>query len=139
MPGYHADIRETRHRFGDLRAVLAAASPARSGDALAGIAAESAEQRVAARMVLADLPLSRFLEEAMVPYEEDEVTRLIIDTHDADAFAPIAAMTVGAFREWLLAESVDKHSITACAKGLTPEMVAAVSKLMRNQDLVLVA
>ncbi|OSZ66983.1 ethanolamine ammonia lyase large subunit [Sphingomonas sp. IBVSS1] len=136
MP-YHQDLGGTRHVFADLRAVMAAASPHRSGDVLAGVAATSAEQRVAARLVLADLPLARFLTEAVVPYEADEVTRLIIDRHDTAAFAPIAHLTVGGFRDWLLVN--DGAAITAVAAGLTPEMVAAVSKLMRNQDLIAVA
>ncbi|MBP2313816.1 ethanolamine ammonia-lyase subunit EutB [Azospirillum soli] len=129
----------TRHSFPDLKALLAAASPHRSGDALAGIAADSDEQRAAARFILADLPLKTFLAEPLIPYEEDEVTRLIHDSHDADAFAPIASLTVGQFREWLLSESADNPTLAARAPGLTPEMVAAVSKLMRNQDLIAVA
>ena len=139
MPSYQTDWTGTRHRFEDLRALLAAATPLRSGDVLAGIAATSAEQRVAARYLLADLPLSTFLKELVVPYEADEVSRLIIDTHDAAAFAPVARLTVGAFREWLLANTTDGAQIAAIAPGLTPEMAAAVSKLMRNQDLVAVA
>ncbi|WP_448204205.1 ethanolamine ammonia-lyase subunit EutB [Azospirillum sp. sgz302134] len=129
----------TRHGFPDLKALLAAASPHRSGDALAGIAATSDEQRVAARRILADLPLKRFLDEPLIPYEEDEVTRLILDTHDAGAFAPVASLTVGEFREWLLSERTDGPALAALVPGLTPEMVAAVSKLMRNQDLIAVA
>ncbi|MEO8719286.1 MAG: ethanolamine ammonia-lyase subunit EutB, partial [Burkholderiales bacterium] len=109
----------------------------RSGDVLAGVAAESAEERMAARMALADLPLSVFLQEAVVPYEEDDVTRLILDSHDKAAFAAVASLTVGEFREWLLASSSEQ--VSALAKGVTPEMAAAVSKLMRNQDLVSVA
>ncbi len=118
---------------------MASASPARSGDELAGLAAASAAERMAARAVLADLPLTRFLNEVMVPYEEDEVTRLIIDTHDERAFAPIAHLTVGGFRDWLLSNEVGAEALSAVAPGLTPEMVAAVSKLMRNQDLIAVA
>ena len=129
----------TRHSFPDLKSLLAVASPHRSGDALAGIAADSDEQRAAARFILADLPLKTFLAEPLVPYEEDEVTRLIHDTHDAAAFAPVASLTVGQFREWLLSEAADSHALAALAPGLTPEMVAAVSKLMRNQDLIAVA
>ena len=129
----------TRHVFADLTALLAAASPHRSGDALAGIAADSGERRVAARLVLADLPLAAFLAEAVVPYEDDAVTRLILDTHDAAAFAPVASMTVGELREWLLSEAADGPALAALAPGLTPEMAAAVSKLMRNQDLIAVA
>jgi ethanolamine ammonia-lyase large subunit len=125
--------------FRDLKHVMASASPLRSGDELAGLAAQSAAERMAARAVLADLPLTRFLQEVLVPYERDEVTRLIIDTHDAQAFAPIAHLTVGGFRDWLLSDAVDADVLTAVAPGLTPEMVAAVSKLMRNQDLIAVA
>jgi ethanolamine ammonia-lyase large subunit len=135
---YAVDLAGTRHRFDDLKALLACATPFRSGDRLAGLAADSAERRVAARYVLADTPLSVFLSEALVPYEEDEVTRLIIDTHDPAAFAPIAHLTVGAFREWLLSNDTDAERLTAVAAGVTPEMAAAVSKLMRNQDLIAV-
>jgi ethanolamine ammonia-lyase large subunit len=139
VPSYRTDLAGTRHGFDDLRAVLAAATPLRSGDVLAGLAAESAERRVAARYVLADLPLATFLDDLVIPYEADEVSRLIADTHDAAAFAPVASLTVGAFREWLLSSDTDGAAIAALAPGLTPEMVAAVAKLMRNQDLVAVA
>jgi ethanolamine ammonia-lyase large subunit len=125
--------------FADLCDLLAKASPARSGDHLAGVAAGSAEERVAAQMALADLPLTTFLNEVVVPYESDEVTRLIIDSHDAAAFAAISHLTVGAFREWLLGDDVDAAALTKVAPGITPEMAAAVSKIMRIQDLVLVA
>ncbi|MCL9851911.1 ethanolamine ammonia-lyase subunit EutB [Ralstonia solanacearum P673] len=127
------------YRFDSLRDVLAKASPARSGDALAGIAAASAAERVAAQMALAEIPLKHFLDEAVVPYEADEVTRLIVDTHDADAFAPVRHLTVGDFRDWLLGDAADALALAALAPGLTPEMAAAVSKLMRVQDLILVA
>lgn len=139
MPDYAITLGQTRFRFAGLRALLAAASPARSGDELAGIAAQSAEQRVAARMVLADVPLAHFLEEQVVPYETDEVTRLIVDTHDAAAFAPLASKTVGEMREWLLSDGTSGEAIARAARGITPEMAAAVSKLMRNQDLVAAA
>lgn len=125
--------------FADLRDLLAKATPPRSGDRLAGIAAGTAEEMVAARMCLADVPLKQFLSEAVVPYEDDEVTRLIIDSHDAKAFAPVASLTVGAFRDWLLSDAATPAILNKLARGLTPEMVAAVSKLMRNQDLILVA
>ena len=128
-----------RHRFEDLRHLLAAATPRRSGDELAGIAAGSDAERVAARRVLAELPLKAFLSESVVPYEADEVTRLILDTHDAMAFAAVSHMTVGDFRDWLLSHEADAAALAALAPGLTPEMVAAVSKLMRNQDLIAVA
>ncbi|HYH22535.1 MAG TPA: ethanolamine ammonia-lyase subunit EutB [Azospirillum sp.] len=139
MPAYAHTLGRQRHRFDDLKAVMACASPRRSGDELAGIAADSDERRVAARMVLADLPLSTFLDEALVPYESDDVTRLILDGHDARAFAPVSSMTVGEFREWLLSYEADTAALAALAPGLTPEMAAAVSKLMRNHDLVTVA
>src|SRR6201996_4788699 len=132
-------IRETMYHFEDLRDLLAKASPYRSGDALAGIAAETQEQRAAAQMALADLPLRTFLQQAVVPYEKDEVTRLIVDSHDPIAFSPIASLTVGEFRDWLLSDAATGKALAALGPGLTPEMVAAVSKLMRVQDLILVA
>ncbi|HYP57099.1 MAG TPA: ethanolamine ammonia-lyase subunit EutB [Beijerinckia sp.] len=138
MP-HTCDISGTRYTFPDLRTLLARASPARAGDRLAGLAAASDEERVAARMALADLPLTHFLNEALVPYEQDEVTRLILDTQDKNAFAPVASLTVGAFRDWLLSDEATSEKLAALAPGLTPEMAAAVSKLMRNQDLIAVA
>lgn len=126
-------------RFDSLRQLLAKASPARSGDYLAEIAAGSDVERAAAQMALADVPLKRFLDEALIPYEEDEVTRLIIDTHDAQAFAAVSHLTVGGFRDWLLGDEATEASLRALAPGVTPEMAAAVSKIMRVQDLVLVA
>ena len=139
MAVYRCDLGQERHVFADLRAVLAAASPRRSGDELAGLAAGSDAERVAARMVLADLPLSHFLDHAVVPYEDDEVTRLIVDTHDPAAFAPVSHLTVGGFRDWLLSHEATTEALAALAPGLTPEMVAGVSKLMRVQDLIAVA
>lgn len=136
---YVASCGGTRHVFADLRQLLACASPSRSGDQLAGLAAGSEAERVAARMALADLPLRRFLDEALIPYEADEVTRLIMDQHDAEAFAAVAHLTVGGFRDWLLSYEADAPVLKALAPGLTPEMVAAVSKLMRNADLIAVA
>ena len=136
---FHSTVGGHTHTFADLRELLAKASPARSGDALAGIAATSAAERVASRTALADVPLARFLTEPVVPYETDDVTRLILDGHDAAAFAPVAALTVGGLRDWLLADAADTAALTALAPGLTPEMVAAVSKLMRNADLIAVA
>ena len=136
---YRTTLAGQVYGFDDLKQVMACASPARSGDHLAGVAAETAQQRMAARHVLADLPLKVFLQEALVPYEDDNITRLIIDTHDAAAFAPVAHLTVGGFRDWLLGEQASTEVLTALAPGLTPEMVAAVSKLMRNQDLIAVA
>ena len=132
-------IGSTTWVFDDLKDLMAKATPPRSGDVLAGVAAGSAEQAVAARMLLADQPLSRFLAEPLVPYETDEVTRLICDGHDDAAFAPIASLTVGEFREFLLGESATSAVLAALAPGVTPEMAAAVSKLMRNQDLILAA
>ncbi|WP_425260667.1 ethanolamine ammonia-lyase subunit EutB [Rubrivivax sp. RP6-9] len=137
--GYRATLGPHTHAFADLRTLMAKATPARSGDQLAGVAADSAQERVAARMALADVPLRRFLSEALVPYEDDAVTRLIIDSHDAAAFAPVAHLTVGGFRDWLLSDAATGPVLAALAPGLTPEMVAAVSKLMRNQDLMAVA
>lgn len=136
---YQHTIRGTTYSFDHLRELMAKASPPRSGDELAGIAAASATERVAAQMTLADLPLSVFLNEAVVPYEDDEVTRLIVDTHDGGAFAPLASLTVGELRNWLLAEETTGEILAGLASVFTPEMVAAVSKLMRLQDLVLVA
>ncbi len=126
-------------QFADLKAVMAKATPERSGDRLAGIAAESAAERMAAKLCLAELPLQRFLDEAVVPYEDDEVTRLIVDTHDRAAFAAVSHLTVGGFRDWLLSDAADSAALSRLHAGLTPEMVAAVSKLMRQQDLILVA
>jgi ethanolamine ammonia-lyase large subunit len=125
--------------FDDLRDLLAKATPPRSGDRLAGLAAETAEEMIAARMALADVPLQRFLAETVVPYEDDEVTRLIIDSHDAAAFAGISSLTVGGFRDWLLSDAATAATLAQVARGITPEMAAAVSKLMRNQDLILAA
>ncbi|WP_405949587.1 ethanolamine ammonia-lyase subunit EutB [Streptomyces prunicolor] len=137
MSTYTSTLGGHRYRFGSLARLLAAASPERSGDRLAGLAASSAQERVAARWALADVPLTAFLAEPVIPYETDDVTRLILDTHDTGAFAAVAGMTVGGFREWLLA--ADAGELAAVAPGLTPEMVAAVSKLMGNADLVAVA
>jgi ethanolamine ammonia-lyase large subunit len=135
MANFAHSFRGATYRFADLKQVLACASARRSGDELAGLAAESDTQRVAARAVLADLPLAIFLETPLIPYE----SRLIFDTHDAAAFKPVAHLTVGAFRDWLLSYEADSAALTKLAPGLTPEMVAAVSKLMRNQDLISVA
>jgi ethanolamine ammonia-lyase large subunit len=123
----------------DLKTLLARASPARSGDELAGVAAQSAEERVRAQMQLADVPLKRFLSEPLIPYETDEVTRLICDSHDVEAFAVIAPLAVGEFREFLLSEETTGDTLAALSAGITPEMAAAVSKIMRVQDLVTVA
>ena len=132
-------IGNTRYAFADLRELLAKATPMRSGDVLAGVAAESAEERVAAQFALADAGLAHFLDEEIVPYQEDEVTRLIADTHDADAFAPVRSFTVGELRDWLLSDEATPERLAALAPGITPEMAAAVSKLMRVQDLIAAA
>jgi len=137
--GYKVSLGLHTYQFSDLKTVMAKASPLRSGDCLSGVAALSNEERVAAALVLADLPLKRFLEEQLIAYEDDEVTRVILDDHQADAFAPISSFTVGDFRNWLLSDAVGANELNAVAMGLTPEMVAAVSKIMRNQDLILVA
>jgi ethanolamine ammonia-lyase large subunit len=139
MSRYAATIAGRRYAFDDLKQLLARATPLRSGDQLAGLAAADAKERVAAQMILADVPLRRFLEEPLVEYEKDEVTRLILDTHDNAAFAPIADLTVGQFREWLLEYDTTGDRIAAASRGITPEMAAAASKIMRNQDLILAA
>ena len=136
---YRQIINTTSYTFDDLRDLLAKATPPRSGDRLAGVAADSAEQMIAARMALADVPLKQFLNEAVVPYEDDEVTRLIIDSHDAPSFAAVSSLTVGGFRDWLLSDAATGETLAKLARGITPEMAAGVSKLMRNQDLILVA
>jgi len=139
MTQYRFNLGSHTYQFNDLKTLMAKASPLKSGDCLAGVAALTEEERIAAKSALADLPLSRFLQEPLIPYEVDEVTRLIIDSHDAEAFAPLSSMTVGEFRNWLLAYETDAEQLRVVAAGITPEMAAAVSKLMRNQDLILVA
>ncbi|GAA5528162.1 ethanolamine ammonia-lyase subunit EutB [Herpetosiphon gulosus] len=139
MTSYQHSIRQRLYQFDSLKTLLAKATPERSGDALAGLIAASAEERVAAQWCLADLPLTTFLNEVLIPYETDEVTRLIIDSHDQTAFAPIRHLTVGGLREWLLDYHTDSQQLAAVAAGITPEMAAAVSKIMRNQDLIAVA
>ena len=136
---YHQVIGSQRYVFQDLKDLMAKASPIRSGDMLAGIAASCAEENVAAKLCLADLPLNTFLTHALVPYEDDEVTRLVIDTHDAQAFAPIAHLTVGSLRDFLLSANAEGDVLARIAPAITPEMAAAVSKIMRNQDLIAVA
>ncbi|WP_020603628.1 ethanolamine ammonia-lyase subunit EutB [Spirosoma spitsbergense] len=137
--GYSCTIGHFTYRFADLKTILAKASPLRSGDGLAGLVADSYEERVAAQIALADVPLTQFLNETVIPYETDDVTRLIIDTHDAAALATISHFTVGDLRDWLLSDDADTAALRALSPGLTPEMVSAVSKLMRNQELILVA
>ena len=136
---YKHTVGAKTYTFADLKALLAKATPLRSGDELAGIAAQSDEERMAARMRLSELPLSDLLQHPPIPYEDDEVTRLIVDTHDGDAFAQIAHLTVGDFRNWLLLDATDAQTLSRIAAGVTPEMAAAVCKIMRNQDLIAVA
>src|ERR1700687_2097612 len=136
---YRHTIDATSYVFENLRDLLAKATPPRSGDRLAGIAADSAEQMIAARIALADVSLKQFLHETVIPYEDDEITRLIIDTHDASAFAAISSLTVGSFRDWLLSDAATTSVLKKLSREITAEMAAAVSKLMRNQDLILVA
>ena len=137
--GFAHTIGGRSYTFDNLRVLLAKATPLRSGDVLAGLAAESAEERVAAQFALADVPLARFLQEQVIPYENDEVSRLIMDTHDAAAFEPVRSLTVGELRDWILSDDATRERLTALAPGLTPEMAAAVSKLMRVQDLIAAA
>lgn len=139
MMTYRYTLGVNTYHFADLKTLLAKASPARSGDRLAGLSAESARERAVAQLCLAEVPLARFLQEALIPYEEDEVTRLIIDSHDAAAFLPIRHLTVGEFRNWLLSDDASTAVLAALSAGITPEMAAAVSKIMRNQDLIWVA
>jgi ethanolamine ammonia-lyase large subunit len=136
---YHHTIGKKTYKFSDLKTLLAKASPHRSGDVLAGLSAESYQERVAAQITLADVPLKVFLNEVIIPYEKDEITRLIIDNHDNAAFRLISSLTVGEFRDWLLKDETDALTLKNLAPGVTPEMAAAVSKLMRNQDLIVVA
>ncbi|ATE66295.1 ethanolamine ammonia-lyase subunit EutB [Rhizorhabdus dicambivorans] len=136
---YSSDLGGTRYVFNDLKHLLAAASPERSGDHLAGVAARTATERVAARYALANISLDTFLKEPVIPYEEDEVSRLIIDGHDETAFCLVRHLTVGGLRDWLLSSDVGSEQLRAVARGFTPEMIAAVSKIMRNQDLIAVA
>ncbi|MGW4635015.1 ethanolamine ammonia-lyase subunit EutB [Nocardia sp. NPDC004415] len=142
MTVYRSSVGVTTHTFDGLVDLLAKATPLRSGDQLAGCAAETDAERAAAQWALAEVPLRTFLDEVVVPYETDEVTRLIIDSHDRLGFAPIAHLTVGGLRDWLLAVAATEtaaETLAAVSPGLTPEMVAAVSKIMRNQDLIAVA
>jgi len=136
---FRITIRNVSYVFDDLKTLLAKASPYRSGDALAGLTADSYEERIAAQMVLADVSLETFLTDVIIPYETDEVTRLIIDTHSKGSFASISHFTVGELRDWLLSDEADAEKLKQLAHGFTPEMIAAVSKLMRNQDLINVA
>ena len=137
--GFRKSLGSRSYVFADLRSLMAKASPLRSGDCLSGVAAATSEERIAAALILAEVPLKRFLEEPLIPYEEDEVTRVILDDHQPDAFARLSGLTVGDLRNWLLSDAVGTEDLAQVARGLTPEMVAAVSKLMRNQDLILVS
>ena len=136
---YQYTVRNKVYKFQDLKTLLAKASPYRSGDVLAGISAKTYEERVAAQIALADLPLKNFLNEDLIPYDDDEITRLIIDNHDNASFSLISSFSVGELRDWLLMDTTDNYAINSIEPALTPEMVAAVSKLMRNQDLIAVA
>jgi len=136
---YKIQVGKKTYQFKNLKVLMAKATPLRSGDILAGIAAQTQEERVSAQIALSEIPLKRFLEEELIPYEKDEVTRLILDNHDKNAFRPIANLSVGEFREFLLSENTNTKELQSLQKGITPEMVAAVSKIMRNQDLILVA
>ncbi len=136
---YRFNIDRETYRFDDLKVLLAKASPFRSGDALAEITAKTYKERVAAQFALADVPLKNFLSETVIPYETDEVTRLIIDEHDNNIFSSISHFTVGQFREWLLDDETDGTKLEYIAAAITPEMAAAVAKIMGNQDLIAVA
>ena len=137
--GFRTSLGSRSYVFADLKSLMAKASPLRSGDCLSGVAAATSEERIAAALILADVPLKRFLDEPLIPYEEDEVTRVILDDHQLDSFQRISGLTVGDLRNWLLSDAVGTEDLRQIAWGLTPEMVAAVSKLMRNQDLILVS
>lgn len=139
MKSYHHTIGQHNYIFKDLKDLMAKASPTRSGDYLAGLGAVNAQERVAAQMALADVPLKTFLNDLVIPYESDEITRLIIDSHDMKAFKTVSHLTIGDFRNWLLSDDANTTALHALSKGLTPEMVAAVSKIMRIQDLVIVS
>lgn len=136
---YRTTIGQHNYVFADLKTLMAKATPYRSGDALAGVTANSYEERVAAQIALADVPLRTFLNEVLIPYEKDAVTRWIIDSHDAQNFSSINHFTVGDLRNWLLSEDADTAILQRLVFAFTPEMIAAVSKLMRNQDLIAVA
>ncbi len=136
---YRYTLGSRQWAFSSLKELMARATPARSGDRLAGVIARSAEERAVAQMALAEVPLKDFLNEALIPYEDDEVTRLIMDDHNTTAFAPVSHLTVGDFRNWLLSDHADSATLARVRDGITPEMAAAVSKIMRNQDLILVA
>lgn len=136
---YRTQLSNHIYNFDSLRTLLAKASPFRSGDVLAGVVATSYEERIAAQIALSNVPLKNFINEVVIDYEKDDITRLIIDSHDATAFLPIAHLTVGGFRDWLLSSEATNEIIHQIKNGITPEMAAAVSKIMSLQDLILVA
>lgn len=136
---YHHTIRGERFVFADLRELLAKANEEKSGDRLAGIAAGTERERVAAKLALSEVPLDDILQRPLIDPDHDDVSRLILERHDATAFAPIRGLTVGQFREYLLADNVGETELRQLAPGITPELAAAVAKLMGNKDLVLVA
>ena len=136
---YQHSVGNFNYSFPDLKTVLAKATPEKSGDQMAGLAAQSEQERIAAKLVLADIPLKQFLQEEIIPSESDAVSQLIQDSFDAQAFQPISHLTVGEFRNWLLDYQTDGEKIAQISPGLTPEMIAAVSKIMANQDLILAA
>jgi len=133
---YSSTLGNITYQFKDLKTLMAKATPFRSGDELAEVTADNYRERVAAQVALANLPLAVFLNELVIPYETDDVSRLIIDNHDKIAFSTVSGFTIGSFRDWLLLEETDNFTISKIRKGLTPEMIAAVSKIMRNQDLI---
>ena len=136
---FASTVRSERFNFADLRELLAKANEEKSGDALAGIAAANQRERVAAKRALADVRLEEVLSQPVIDPDVDEVSRLILDSHDRAAFAPLASQTVGEFREWLLDDATDAGRLRFSQAGITPEMAAAVAKLMSNKDLVLAA
>jgi len=136
---YSYMLGQKTYNFKNLADLMAKATPKRSGDELARVSAESSQERVVAQMRLADVPLKIFLTQLLIPYEDDEITRLIIDEHDEKAFELISHLTVGDFRNWLLSDDTTSEILKKIRAGLTPEMVASVSKIMRNQDLIIVA
>jgi ethanolamine ammonia-lyase large subunit len=138
MP-YQTTVRSEHFPFADLREVLARANEEKSGDSLAGLAARTERERVAAKLVLADIRLSEIVDQPLIDPDHDDVSRLILDTLDQDAFRPFRALTVGEFREYLLDDGVGEEPLHALRWAITPEVAAAVAKLMSNKDLVLVA
>lgn len=132
-------IRGERFVFDDLRDLFARANEPKAGDQLAGIAAQSMRERAAARRVLADLSLREIVDHPVIDPTQDEVSRLIVESHDREAFAAIADFSVGQFREWLLDDSTDGEAIAAVRAGITPEVAASTARLMGNLDLMVAA